>query len=265
MPLNLCNLSLPIKLLFSGYLLVVAIGYGLTLVQILFAHGMTDGKFGLSLKDIAYSYYGNRPASILESKLNGSMKDKAPAEVRMKIIQWAHGGSEKHAYDAEIKPLFEKYCLGCHDAYGGLANFTAFDDIKLCMRSDENTTFSSPAQVSLTHVFGGALVFMFIGLIFALATGVPCEFKCFLILMPYGFFLLDLASWWLTKFDARFVLLVLFGGSGLALAFMSMWAVSMYEMWVLPRRLADFDRRHALTRCCEWHRFSLWGKTRSRC
>ena len=78
MPLNLSNLSLPIKLLFSGYLLIVAIGYGLMLVQILFTHGMTDGKFGLSLEDIAYSYYGNRSASVLESKLNGSMRGQGP-------------------------------------------------------------------------------------------------------------------------------------------------------------------------------------------
>lgn len=233
MPLNLSNLSLPIKLLFSGYLLVVAIGYGLMLVQILFTHGMMDGKFGLSFEDIAYSYYGNRSASVLESKLNSSMRDKAPADARSKIIQWVRKGGEQPAYDAEIKPLFEEYCLGSHDAHGGLANFTAFDDIKLRTRSDEGATSSPLTQVFHAHMFGVVLVFMFVGLIFALSTGVPCELKCAPILMVYSFFLLDLASWWLMKFDVRFALLMLLGGSGLTLAFMFMWAVSMYEMWIL--------------------------------
>ncbi|WP_306304401.1 hypothetical protein [Methylogaea oryzae] len=74
MPYNLSNFSMPVKLLFTGYLLAVAMGYGMALVQILFTHGMADGKAGLSLEDIVYSYYGNRSGSVLESKMNGSMK-----------------------------------------------------------------------------------------------------------------------------------------------------------------------------------------------
>jgi hypothetical protein len=262
MPLNLCNLSLPVRLLFSGYLLTVAIGYGLTLAQILFTHSiMTDGKFEPSL----CKHYGNPSGSILESELNGSMRDKASSDMRIKIIQWAREGGEEHADDAEIQPLLEQYCLGCPDAHGGMANFAVFDDIGLCTRSDEGTALSSLIQRFRTHIFDVAFVFVFVGLIFALSTGVPCELKCALILMPYGFFLLDIASWWLTQFDVRYAFIGFVGGSGLALTFVFMWAISMYEMWVLPRRLPDFDRRHALTRCCEWHRFSFWGKTRSRC
>jgi len=34
--------------------------YLLALAQILFTHGMADGKVGLSIEDIVYSYYGNR-------------------------------------------------------------------------------------------------------------------------------------------------------------------------------------------------------------
>jgi hypothetical protein len=45
--------------------------------QIILTHGMADGKLGVSVDDIVYSYYGNRSGSKLEAKLNGSMKDKA--------------------------------------------------------------------------------------------------------------------------------------------------------------------------------------------
>ena len=67
----------PIKVLFTGYLCTVGIGYLFALIQILFTHGMADGKFGLSVDDIVYSYYGNRSGTVLEQKLNGSMKDNA--------------------------------------------------------------------------------------------------------------------------------------------------------------------------------------------
>ena len=59
-PLNLCNISFSVKMLFSGYLLVIAIGYGMAMIQVMFTHGMADGKLGLSTEDIVYSYYGNR-------------------------------------------------------------------------------------------------------------------------------------------------------------------------------------------------------------
>lgn len=88
-PVNLCNLGMSVKLLFTGYLITIATGYLFALVQILFTHGMADGQFGLSLNDIVYSYYGDRSGSIMESKLNGSMKYNAPEEERFKIIQWS--------------------------------------------------------------------------------------------------------------------------------------------------------------------------------
>lgn len=39
-------------------------------------HGMAHGKFGLSVDDIVYSYYGNRENSKIEQKLGSSMKTR---------------------------------------------------------------------------------------------------------------------------------------------------------------------------------------------
>ena len=74
---SLKQLDIPVKVLFTGYLTTVAVGYLVALIQILFTHGMADGKFGLSIDDIVYSYYGNRSGTVLETKLNGSMKENA--------------------------------------------------------------------------------------------------------------------------------------------------------------------------------------------
>ncbi len=249
MPLNLSNLGNSIKLLFSGYLTVIAIGYGVAIVQILLTHGMADGKFGLSVEDIVYSYYGNRSGSVLESKLNGSMKPNAPDEERFKIIQWVRDGGDEKAYDRNIRPIVELRCIVCHNSEAaGLPDFTKFENIHQRAQSDQGATFASLIRVSHIHLFGIAFIFMFVGLIFSLASGVPSKLKGAAIVMPYLFLVLDITSWWLTKLNPNFALLVIMGGGGMAMAFVFMWVVSMYEMWILPRKLPFPDRRNALTR-----------------
>src|SRR5690554_2078415 len=198
MPFNLSSLGLPIKLLFSGYLTVIAIGYAVAMVQILFTHGMADGKFGLSIEDIVYSYYGNRSGSVLESQLNGSMKPMAPDEERFKIIQWVRDGASEKSYEKDIKPIFEQRCISCHNAEAsGIPDFTQFENIKARTASDEGATFQSLTRVSHIHLFGISFIFMFVGLIFGLSTGVPVKLKSAAIIMPYAFLLLDITSWWL--------------------------------------------------------------------
>jgi hypothetical protein len=237
-PLNLCNISVSVKMLFSGYLMVIAIGYG-----------MADGKPGLSIEDIVYSYYGNRSGSLMESKLAGSMKANAPDQERFKIIQWLRDGAYETAYNNEIKPIIEQRCVVCHNAdAGSLPDFGKFENVKKRAEANQGASFPSLARVSHIHLFGIAFIFMFVGLIFSLTTGVRCRLKATAITMPYLFLLTDITSWWLTKLNPHFALLVIIGGGGMAMAFVFMWVVSMYEMWILPRKLPFLDRRQALRR-----------------
>ena len=220
--------------------MVIAIGYLVALIQILFTHGMADGQFGLSIEDIVYSYYGNRSGTVIEQKLNGSMKMNAPDAERFEIIQWVRNGAKEKGYRDNIQPIVDKYCIVCHNENAGhIPDFTKFGNIKALAASDEGITFASLTRVSHIHLFGIAFIFMFVGLIFSAASGVPKKLKYPSIIMPYAFLLLDIASWWLTKLNAHFAWLVVIGGAGLAMAFAFMWIVSMYEMWILPRRQCD--------------------------
>ncbi len=63
MNVNLSNLPLSIKSLFTGYTLVIGIGLMMAGAQIMLTHGMSDGEPGLSIDDVVYSYYGNRSNS----------------------------------------------------------------------------------------------------------------------------------------------------------------------------------------------------------
>ncbi len=238
---NLCSQGLSSKALFTGYLTVVAVGYLMALVQILFTHGMADGEFGLSRDDIVFSYYGNRSGSVLENKLNGSMSAMAPEEERRKIIHWVHKGAGDEFYNKEIKPIIEQRCVMCHSASSDLPipDFTQYENIRKRAETDTGITFSSLTRVSHIHLFGIAFIFMFVGLIFTLAAGVPKYLKALCLLMPYLFLLIDIASWWLTKLNPNFAWLVMIAGVAMALAFSFMWIVSMYEMWILPHLRPD--------------------------
>lgn len=234
--LNLRSLGLSVRVLFTGYLTVVGVGYLMALVQILMTHGMADGKFGLSLDDIVYSYYGNRTGTLIEKKLTGSMMDMADEHERATLIQWARDGGQLETFESSgVKDIFENNCSGCHAGEGpGPGDFTTFENIKPLAETDTGATYQSLTRVSHIHLFGIAFVFMFVGLIFSLSTGLPAWLKSSLIAMPYVFLLADIGSWWLTRFTPNGAYLVFVAGVGMALAFATMWLWSVYQMWIAP-------------------------------
>ncbi len=247
--INLCNLGTAIKLLFTGYLSTILIGYLMALAQILMTHGMADGKFGLSLNDIVYSYYGNRSGSTLEQKLNGSMKDNASDAERFKLIQWVRDGASTETYAKEIQPIIQSRCVLCHNTNGnGIPDFSDYANLQKLTEANQGITYQSLTRVSHIHLFGISFIFMFVGLIFSLSTGVPKTLKYSAIIMPYLFLVLDIASWWLTKLNPNFALLIILGGTGLAIAFAYMWTISMYQMWFMEAILKHPDRRSAVFR-----------------
>lgn len=224
----------PIKVLFTGYLCTVGIGYFFALMQILFTHGMADGKFGLSVDDIVYSYYGNRSGTVLETKLNGSMKDNASAQERFDIIKWVRDGADSDDYkDNGIEKIIEARCVMCHnESAAGIPNFKKFEALEALTAQDEGATFASLTRVSHIHLFGISFIFMFVGLIFSFAETTTNQYKCIAIGMPYAFLIADIMSWWLTKIHPMFAWLVIFAGMGMGISFMFMWVTSILEMWL---------------------------------
>ena len=224
----------PIKVLFTGYLCTVGIGYLFALIQILFTHGMADGKFGLSVDDIVYSYYGNRSGTVLEKQLNGAMKANAPDQERFKIMEWVRDGADAEAYkDDGIEQIIESRCVMCHNKEAsGIPSFSNFEGLKPYTTEDTGATFASLTRVSHIHLFGISFIFMFVGLIFSFAETTTTQYKCIAIGMPYGFLIADIMSWWLTKIHPMFAWLVIFAGMGMGISFMFMWVTSILEMWL---------------------------------
>ncbi len=233
---SLPKLSFSTRTLFTGYILVIGIGLMMAGAQVLLTHGMADGKFGISVNDIVYSYYGDRSNSKLETKLNGSMQDKAPIEVKRDIIMWAQLGASRVEWDDRIAAQFQQYCVSCHSVIPGLPSFTTYAGVLPSAAIDTGTTVDSLARVSHIHLFGIAFIFFFVGYIFNQAVGVNTVIKSLLIFTPFAFLLLDVLSWWLTKWYPNFALLTLIGGFGYSLASAAMLLTSLYQMWILPYR-----------------------------
>ncbi|BCG65877.1 MAG: hypothetical protein methR_P3745 [Methyloprofundus sp.] len=233
--ISLSELDTPLKVLFTGYLTTVAIGYLFALIQILFTHGMADGKFGLSLDDIVYSYYGNRSGTVLETKLNGSMKNKATEQERFAIIQWVRDGADEKDYtNQKIDRIIENKCEMCHnEGASGIPDFSEFENIQELTKEDEGATFSSLTRVSHIHLFGISFIFMFVGIIFSFSTTASSKYKSIAIGMPYLFLIVDILSWWLTKLSPMFASLIMVAGAGMGASFAFMWIVSMKEMWFI--------------------------------
>lgn len=233
---NLENLALPVKALFTGYLLVIGLGLLMAGGQILLTHGMADGKFGLSLDDLVYSYYGDREGSKLEAKLNGSMKDYASPEARLTMVKWARAGAPEGEWESTIKPLTDQFCVGCHANMPGIAKVGEKDEMLKVAATDEGATITTLTRVSHIHLFGIAFIFFFVGLIFSLASGFSTTAKSLLIFAPFMFLIIDIAAWWLTKLHPGFAWLVMIGGIGYSLASTVMIFTSLYQMCIMPYR-----------------------------
>ena len=233
---DLRSLPLPWKTLFTGFLIIMGVGLLIAGAQIMLTHGQADGKWGLSVDDVVYSYYGNRENSRLEAKLNGTMKDKADVHDRAALIKWARTGASAEQWHREVQAIFAKNCIQCHGVIPGLPDFTQMAVAQHLAATDQGVSVYDLTRVSHVHIFGIAFIYLFIGAIFSLASGISPRLKALAIGFPYVFLLTDIASWWLTKFEPSFAYATIVAGVGYNVSSAIMILVSLYQMWIMPRR-----------------------------
>ena len=227
---TLATLPAAYRVLFTGFLLVVGCGLMMAGMQIMLTHGMADGKPGLSMNDIVYSYYGNRTGSKLEAALTGKMKNKAPDEVRFELIQWVRDEAPASEW-SKVQPLLDKYCGGCHDDESGLPLVTKQEVAQSLAEIDHGASISTLTRVSHIHLFGIGFIFLFVGWIFAMAE-FNQRWKLILIATPFAFLVLDIASWWATKYWPAFAWFTMIGGFGYSVASTIMIFTSLKQMWL---------------------------------
>lgn len=235
---TLARLSLAHKVLYTGFLLSIGLGLLMAGAQIMLTHGLADGKPGLSLNDVIYSYYGNRSGSKLEAMLEGQMKAMAPDEARFALIQWARDEAPESQWQTVVEPIVRQHCVSCHNAEATLPDFSKLPVLQKAAEVDHGASIATLTRVSHIHLFSISFIFMFVGWIFSLAEFSP-RWKMILIATPFTFLIVDVLSWWLTKFWPMFAWLTMIGGFGYSLASTIMIATSLSQMWLQRKNVAE--------------------------
>jgi hypothetical protein len=230
---SLGRLPLTLRVLFTSFLLLIGIGYLMALSYLFLVDVEPHEKMGMGMvSGIAMKYHGTVGGSRLESALRGVMADRIEPGDRDRVLHWVHDGAPEAGY-ATVKAIFDKNCVSCHSPGSGLQipALTDFQDVRKVTEVDAGPSIAQLARVSHIHLFGISIIFLLTGAIFSLSE-TPVWLRVILVAFPYLAILADIGSWWLTKFDPVFGVVVVVGGAIMGLSMAGQILISLWEMWL---------------------------------
>jgi hypothetical protein len=234
--MSLRTLPVTLRTLFSSFLIIIGIGYLTALSYLFLVDVEPHQKMGQGVVEgISTKYHGSLKGTRLETALMGSMADKLSSSERDQVLQWIHAGAAADDYP-KVEPILTKNCGACHGAQSGLpiSRLTSYEDVEKVAKTDTGSSLLQLARVSHIHLFGISIIFLLTGAIFSLSE-TPAWFRVIIVVIPYLAILMDIGSWWATKyFDPVFAYVVLMGGAFMGAAMACQILVSLWDMWVGP-------------------------------
>ncbi len=242
------QLSLPEKLLHTGFIVLVCLGLLAAEAYLFVTHTGLDGKAGVTLKDIQISYYGDRSASKIQSVLPtmltnaGVPKAQWPA-LQATIDHWVQNGQTQAEYTAKVKPIIDTHCMMCHsDAMSKQLHnppLATYDDLKKVAQVNTGMSINAMFMGGMVHLTMLGVIFWIAGTLF-LRTRITSALKGLLVIIPFLGMLLDYSGWFATHFNPAFAWMVLIGGAlSCPVAALEMVA-AFFDMWIgLPGFLVD--------------------------
>jgi hypothetical protein len=239
------ELPYSLRVMYTATLLILGTAYLFAGIYLFHSYSGKDGNArSLSYEDIVIAYSGSGKGSRLEAALGSSMSAMLPRDERDSLVSWVQAGGERGAYEKQIRPVFDRRCMACHDGSNPhLPNLNGYDNVRKVTERDTGTGLFTLVRVSHIHFFGLTFVFFILGSIFSHAYVRPVWFKCAVIASPFVAVTLDIGSWYFTKLYHPFAWVVMIGGGLMALSFTYMWAVSMYQMWFRRPPTAVVERQ----------------------
>lgn len=222
------------RTLYGLVICVLGLGYCMALGYLYMTHAGLNGKPGISVQDIAIPYYGNRSGTRLELMLRGQMRDKITPDEMNQVVAWLKSGSTEDVYDDTIYPIIMKDCASCHSAKSGknLKDFTTYEGIIPVATVDHGMSMETLVKLSHIHLFGIGLVTFVLGFVFCFST-LPAWFKNVTIVAPFFAMVIDITTWYLTKWDPIFAYTVVVSGLILGTAWGIQIFVSLYQIMFL--------------------------------
>jgi hypothetical protein len=232
--MSLTNLPVTLRALFSCFLIIIGIGYLTALSYLFLVDVEPHEKLGQGVAEgISIKYHGSPTGTRLEAALRGSMADKLSPAERDQILQWIHAGAKAEDYP-KVEPVLAKNCGTCHSAQSGLPipPLTTYEDVQKIATPDTGSSLLQLARVSHIHLFGISIIFLLTGAIFSLSA-TPTWFRVSVVVIPYLAIIMDIGSWWATKyFNPVFAYVVLMGGALMGIAMACQILVSLWDMWI---------------------------------
>lgn len=231
------------RTLYGSILVVLGLGYVMALGYLYMTQQGLSGKPGVTVQDIAISYYGNRSGTRLEAMLRGPMQIYAKQEDRDQIFAWLKSGGAEAGYNSTIRPIVQRDCAGCHSVKSGLnlSDFNTYAGIKAVAKVDTGKSIQTLVKLSHIHLFGIGLVAFVLGYVFTFAV-LPAWFKNLVIAVPFFAIVLDIATWYLTKWDPIYAYTVVVAGATIGLAWGIQILVSLYQIVFLKADPAPQNR-----------------------
>jgi hypothetical protein len=234
--ISLRNLPITYRALFSSFLTLIGAGYLMALSYMFLVVVEPHKQMGESLvAGISDEYHGlPKGEPLLESALKGPMAGKASDADRSRILQWVHDGAKIEGY-SQVEPIFATNCVSCHMANAtSIPPLTSYEAVQKVAQADTGASIADLARVSHIHLFGISIIFLLTGAIFALSE-TPIWVRVFLVVVPYLTILIDIGSWWFTKYlDPAFAYVVIGGGACMGLALAGQILIALWEMWIEP-------------------------------
>ncbi|VAX03584.1 hypothetical protein MNBD_GAMMA19-2079 [hydrothermal vent metagenome] len=225
-------LPIGMRVMFTGTLVVLGVGYLFAMIYIFASHAGRDGNPNLSVDDLIIAYSGSKSDTRLEGALKGPMANMLPQNERDEIIAWVRRGAEQEEYTTRIEPIIEKRCMVCHNGSNPhIASLKKYEDIMLMAELDTGMDIFTLVRVSHIHLFGITFIFYIVGSIFCHAYIKLVWVKCALIATPFLAIVLDIGSWYLTKVYPPFAWVVMVSGVLMGVSFAVQWVISIYQMW----------------------------------
>lgn len=239
---HLQELPVSMRVLFTGALMVLGLGYMFATLYVFAAHSGADAQPGLSVEDIKITYSGSKEITPLESALTGPMSGMLPGKDLEAMLEWIRDGADKRTFTASIEEILDENCLSCHDGSNPhLSNLDGFESIQSVVAQDTGADLYTLVRVSHIHLFGLSFIFFVMGFIFSHAYLRPIWLKVTIISIPFAGVIADVLGWYLTKIFSPFAWVVLIAGVFNGMTFAVMWTVSIYQMWIykIPLHLAN--------------------------
>jgi hypothetical protein len=266
--MKLYALDLPWKLLITGFLIVLSSGFVVAELYLKHTTEMADGKEGLSLNDITFTFHGDETKTTLKKQVLGGMrkyfaeggdeKNLTPEDLKdiEAVVAWSDEGvksgtvKEEGYWSKELKDkdknpksvykiLDNHGCYDCHSAEstmkGGKKDspLDTFVGIKKFTTGvDKGVDEGRLLSLSHIHLLGMGMMFLLIGAAVA-CTVWPSWIRAALIVGGLSSILLDIFGWWGVKwYGAPVSIVVMISGVLMGVSFGGSVFVAMYDLWL---------------------------------